>query len=451
MHVGCKIALRLSLKLGFTTYARLPTAGCHTFPRMKKNFLFLLLLCLGGGIWWLSQASSLPPWALSLRSKVLNSDNHGKPPGTAAVGAGRGSEGAPPVPVLLAVVESRDVPIHLNGLGNVQGMNTVTIRSRVDGHLERVAFGEGQDVKAGDVIAQIDARPLQAVLDQTLARKKQNESLLANAKRDLERDLSLLAEKVSTAQKVDTQRALVEQIEATLKADDAAIDAAKIQLGYATIRSPIDGRAGIRMIDEGNVVRAQDPGGIVVVTQLRPLSVVFTLSEQHAHAIRAAAQKGTLGVVALGRDNVSRLSEGVLSVIDNQIDPTTGTLRLKATFANENLELWPGQFVNVRLRLEVRKGATVVPAQVVQRGPAGPFAFVVAAENAVQMRPLQVGRVEDGLALIDSGLEPGERVVLDGHYRLQPGSKVRAVDGGDKGADEARKRMAEGGNLKARP
>jgi multidrug efflux system membrane fusion protein len=353
--------------------------------------------------------------------------------------------------VVLAVVESRDVPIHLNGLGNVQGFNTVTIRSRVDGQLEQVAFTEGQDVKAGQVLAQIDPRPFQAVLDQTLARRKQNESLLGNAKRDLERDVALLVEKVGTAQKADTQRSLVEQLEATLKADDAAIEAAQVQLGYATIRSPINGRAGIRLLDAGNVVRAQDPGGLVVVTQLQPLSVVFTLSEQHAQAIRAEAQKGALSVVALGRDNVSRLAEGVLSVIDNQIDSTTGTLRLKATFANESLELWPGQFVNVRLRLEVRKGATVVPAQAVQRGPAGAFAFVVSAEDAAQMRPLQVGRIEEGLALIESGLEPGERVVLDGHYRLQPGSKVRAVEGGGKGAEDARRRMAEGGNSKARP
>lgn len=367
------------------------------------------------------------------------------------VGGGRGTDGPPAVPVVLAVVESRDVPIHLNGLGNVQGFNTVTIRSRVDGQLEQVAFTEGQDVKAGQVLAQIDPRPFQAVLDQTLARRKQNESLLGNAKRDLERDVALLVEKVGTAQKADTQRSLVEQLEATLKADDAAIEAAQVQLGYATIRSPINGRAGIRLLDAGNVVRAQDPGGLVVVTQLQPLSVVFTLSEQHAQAIRAEAQKGALSVVALGRDNVSRLAEGVLSVIDNQIDSTTGTLRLKATFANESLELWPGQFVNVRLRLEVRKGATVVPAQAVQRGPAGAFAFVVSAEDAAQMRPLQVGRIEEGLALIESGLEPGERVVLDGHYRLQPGSKVRAVEGGGKGAEDARRRMAEGGNSKARP
>jgi multidrug efflux system membrane fusion protein len=416
---------------------------------MKKIFLFSLLLCLGGGGWWFSKGQT-PAWALPLRDFLQKPASHGKDAPAPNPGL-PGPQGPPPVPVVLAVVEARDVPVHLNGLGNVQGLNTVTIRSRVDGHLERVSFTEGQDVKAGEVLAQIDPRPFQAVLDQALARRKQNESLLANAKRDLEREVSLLAEKVSAAQKVDTQRALVEQLEATLKADDAAIEAARVQLGYATIRSPIDGRAGIRLLDEGNVVRAQDPGGLVVVTQLRPLSVLFTVSEQHAHSIRAAAQKSALSVVALGRDNVSRLAEGVLSVIDNQIDSTTGTLRLKATFANENLELWPGQFVNVRLRLEVRQGATVVPSQVVQRGPAGPFAFVVAAENSVQMRPLQVGRIEDGLALIESGLEPGERVVLDGHYRLQPGSRIRPVEGGDKGTDEARKRMAEGGNSKARP
>ncbi len=416
---------------------------------MKKFFLLLLLLGSGGGVWWYAKGHALPAWATALSGGALKSAVHPKEP--TGGGTGRGSDGPPAVPVVLAVVEARDVPIHLNGLGNVQGFNTVTIRSRVDGQLERLAFAEGQDVQAGDILAQIDARPFQAALDQTLARRKQNEALLANAKRDLERDLALLAEKVATAQKADTQRSLVEQLEATLKADDAAIDAARVQLGYATIRSPISGRAGIRMLDEGNVVRAQETGGLVVVTQLRPLSVVFTLSEQHAQAIRAEAQKGSLSVVALGRDNVSRLAEGVLSVIDNQIDSTTGTLRLKATFANENLELWPGQFVNVRLRLEVRKGATVVPAQAVQRGPSGAFAFVVSAEETVQMRPLQIGRMEDGLALIDSGLEPGERVVLDGHYRLQPGSKVRAVEGGGKGAEDARKRMAEGGNSKARP
>lgn len=416
---------------------------------MKKLFLLLLLLCIGGGAWWYAQGHPFPVWASTLSGGAPKPAAQTKVPNGG--GAGRGTDGPPVVPVVLAVVEARDVPIHLNGLGNVQGFNTVTIRSRVDGQLERVAFSEGQDVKAGEVLAQIDPRPFQAALDQTLARRKQNESLLANAKRDLERDVALLAEKVGTAQKADTQRSLVEQLEATLSADDAAIEAARVQLGYATIRSPINGRAGIRLLDEGNVVRSQDTGGLVVVTQLRPLSVVFTLSEQYAHAIRAEAEKGVLSVVALGRDNVSRLAEGVLSVIDNQIDSTTGTLRLKATFANESLELWPGQFVNVRLRLEVRKGATVVPAQAVQRGPAGAFAFVVSAEEAVQMRPLQVGRIEDGLALIESGLEPGERVVLDGHYRLQPGSKVRAVEGVGKVGEDARKRMAEGGNSKARP
>jgi multidrug efflux system membrane fusion protein len=266
-------------------------------------------------------------------------------------------------------------------------------------------------------------------LDQALARRKQNEALLANARRDLSRDLTLLAEKAGTAQKAETQQALVEQLEAALNADDAAIEAASVQLGYATISSPINGTAGIRLVDEGNVVRAQDANGLVVVTQMRPVSVVFTLPEQQLQAIRTESGKGALSVLAVGRDNATRLAEGTLSVIDNQIDPTTGTIRLKATFANDDLSLWPGQFVNIRLRVAVRAGATVVPSQAVQIGPVGSFVFTIGAESIAELRPVQVGRIEDGLALIDSGLAPGERVVIDGQYRLQPGSKVRTGEG----------------------
>jgi multidrug efflux system membrane fusion protein len=352
--------------------------------------------------------------------------------------------------VVTALVETRDVPIYLNGLGNVQGFNTVTIRSRIDGHLEKVVFSEGQEVKAGEILAQIDPRPYQAALDQALAHRKQNEALLTNAKQDLARDIALLAENAGTAQKADSQKALVNQLESSLKADDAAIEAATVQLGYATIRSPISGRAGIRLVDEGNVVRAQDANGIVVITQMQPVSVVFTLTEQNLHAIRTAAEKGPLQVVALGRDNSSLIAEGTLRVIDNQIDSTTGTIRLKATFANETLQLWPGQFVNVRLRVEMRKGATVVPAQVVQYGPQGTYAFVISAENTAEMRPLKLSRVEDGVALIDTGLQAGERVVVDGQYRLQPGAKTRSGEGG-KGDGEVRKRMVELGNSKPRP
>jgi multidrug efflux system membrane fusion protein len=352
--------------------------------------------------------------------------------------------------VLSALVETKDVPVYLNGLGNVQGFNSVTIRSRIDGHLQKITFEEGQEVKEGQVLAQIDPRPFQASLDQAIARRKQNEALLANAKRDLARDLALLAEKAGTAQKADTQQALVEQLEATLKSDDAAIEAASVQLSYATIRSPISGRTGIRLVDEGNVVRAQDASGLVVITQMQPVSVVFTLPEQQLQTIRSEFEKASLQVLAVGRDNTSPLAEGSLSVIDNQIDPGTGTIRLKATFPNTDLRLWPGQFINVRLRVAIRQGATIVPAQVVQQGPVGTFAFVISNENIAELRPLQVARIEDGIAIIESGLHPGERVVVDGQYRLQPGSKVRPGDGA-KAATNTQARSSDPGHSKGQP
>jgi len=329
-------------------------------------------------------------------------------------------------------VESKDVSLFLNGLGNVQGFNTVTVRPRVDGQLDQVYFAEGMEVQAGQLLAQIDPRPLQAAWDQAVARRKQDEALLSNAQRDLVRDLALLADKAGTAQKADTQKALVEQLEATLRADDAAIEAAAVQLGYASVLSPISGRAGIRLVDAGNIVRAQDATGLVVITQMRPVSVVFTLPEQNLESIRSESDKAPLQVVAVARDNQTTLAVGSLAVIDNQIDPSTGTIRLKATFSNDDLKLWPGQFVNVRLRVAIRKAATVVPAQAVQYGPAGTFLFVVNADSEAELRSLKVARIEGGLALLESGLQPGERIVLDGQFRLQPGSKVRVVEPGGK-------------------
>ncbi|MEI6712677.1 MAG: efflux RND transporter periplasmic adaptor subunit [Verrucomicrobiota bacterium] len=332
----------------------------------------------------------------------------------------------PAVPVVVCDVQQRDVPLYLNGIGTVQGFNTVTVRSRVDGQIEKILFEEGQDVKAGDVLARIDARPFKAALAQAIAKRQQDEALLENAQLDLKRDLTLLQEKAGTAQKADTQKALVAQLEAALKADDAAIEAARVQLDYTTLRSPIAGRTGIRIVDEGNVVRSGDAGGVVVVTQMKPISVVFNLSEQHLPSIQT--QKGKLGVLALGRDNTTLLAEGVLSVVDNQIDSTTGTIRLKGTFPNESLELWPGQFVNIRLRLSVAANALVVPAVVVQRGPVGAYVYVVKADDSVELRVVKVAQIEDGGALIEEGLKQGERVVVDGQYRLQPGSKVKVTD-----------------------
>ncbi len=387
---------------------------------MKKFLLFLLLGAAGAAAWFFVPGlRSSSPGEAARNAKAA--------PANPAAPGGRGADSAP-VPVVAGEVLTKDVPLFLNGLGNVQGFNTVTVRSRVDGHLDRIEFTEGQEVKAGDVLARIDPRPYQAALDQVLARKKQDEALLHNARLDLKRDLTLLREKAGTAQKADTQNALVEQLEAALRADDAAIEAAQVQLEYTTLRSPINGRTGIRILDEGNVVRSGDNNGIVVVTQMRPISVVFTLSEQHFPAIQAQVAKGKLTVVALGRDNTTHAAEGTLTVVDNQIDSTTGTIRLKATFANEDLTLWPGQFVNVRLRLAVRAGATVVPASVIQRGPTGTYAYAIKSDETVELRPVKVSQFEDGLALIEEGLAAGERVVVDGQYRLQPGARVKIAD-----------------------
>ena len=408
---------------------------------MKKTvFLLVFLAAAGMGIWKYRGHSQTE----TVKSPAAT-DLGGTAPGAPSRGGagGRGGESAP-VPVTVGQVTQSDVPLFLSGLGNVQGFNTVTIRSRVDGQLEKLSFSEGQEVKEGDVLAQIDPRPFQAALDQAKALRMQNEAMLLNAKLDLERDVALFQGKAGTAQKADTQKALVNQLEATLRANDAAIDAANTQLNYATIRSPISGRTGIRLMDIGNVVRAADPAGtgIVVVTQMKPITVLFTLSEQHLPLIQQEAKSAKLPVFALDRGNSTRIATGELSVIDNQIDSTTGTIRLKATFANEDLKLWPGQFINVRLQVSVRKNALTVPASVVQRGPNGTYAYVVTSGQTAEMRPLTVERIEEGTAIIASGLQPGEKVITDGHYRVQPGGKLKIPEAAG-GPETGRKRTVE--------
>ncbi len=408
---------------------------------MKKTvFLLVFLAAAGMGIWKYRGHSQTE----AVKSPAAT-DLGGTAPGAPSRGGagGRGGESAP-VPVTVGQVTQSDVPLFLSGLGNVQGFNTVTIRSRVDGQLEKLSFSEGQEVKEGDVLAQIDPRPFQAALDQAKALRMQNEAMLLNAKLDLERDVALFQGKAGTAQKADTQKALVNQLEATLRANDAAIDAANTQLNYATIRSPISGRTGIRLMDIGNVVRAADPAGtgIVVVTQMKPITVLFTLSEQHLPLIQQEAKSAKLPVFALDRGNSTRIATGELSVIDNQIDSTTGTIRLKATFANEDLKLWPGQFINVRLQVSVRKNALTVPASVVQRGPNGTYAYVVTSGQTAEMRPLTVERIEEGTAIIASGLQPGEKVITDGHYRVQPGGKLKIPEAAG-GPETGRKRTVE--------
>jgi multidrug efflux system membrane fusion protein len=334
----------------------------------------------------------------------------------------------PPVAVVMGTVEQRDVPIYRDGLGTVQAFNTVTVRSRVDGQLQKLSFEEGQDMRAGEVVAQIDPAPFKTQVAQAEAKKAQDEAQLANAKLDLKRNETLLAGKIVSQEVYDTAQALVNQLAAAVQADQAAIDSASVQLNYSTVKAPIDGRTGIRLVDVGNIIRAADSNGIVVLTQLKPISVIFTLPEQSLAEVHQQLSQGEMKVLAVDRDNSTVLDEGKLAVVDNQIDTTTGTFRIKATFANDNLKLWPGQFVNARLLLKVRQGGAVVPASVVQRGPEGPYAFIVQNDMSVQMRKVAVGQIDHGEALIEDGLSPGERVVVDGQYKLQPGSKVKPAE-----------------------
>ncbi|MBP2228609.1 multidrug efflux system membrane fusion protein [Azospirillum agricola] len=351
----------------------------------------------------------------------------GGPPGMPAPpGMAPGGGRSPVVAVQAGTVAREDVPIWFDGIGTVQAFNSVTVRARVDGELQRLDLREGQMVKAGDVLAVIDSRPLQAQLAQAQAKKAQDEAQLANTRRDLERNMNL--KEFASKQTVDTQRALVAQWEAQIRADEAAIEAVRVQLNYTTVTAPISGRIGLRNIDNGNVVRASDQNGIVTITQIQPIAVVFTLPEKQLPAILDAQARGEVPVQALDREGRAQLGAGALQVIDNLIDSGTGTIRLKATLPNEPQRLWPGQFVNVRLLSTVRRGATTVPATVVQRGPQGTFAYIVKDDQTVEQRPIKVGHIEENRAIVESGLTPGERVVVDGQYRLQPGSRVRIVD-----------------------
>jgi membrane fusion protein, multidrug efflux system len=333
----------------------------------------------------------------------------------------------PPVPIVAGIVRIQNVPIYLFGLGTVQAFNTVTVRSRVDGQLERIAFREGQDVRAGDVLAQIDARAFQATLRQAEANLRGDEAKLRSAKAELERTLNLATRDFASRQSVDIQRALVAQLEAALDADRAQIDNAKIQLEYTVIRSPIDGRTGLRLVDEGNIVRASDGAGIVVIVQLRPIAVVFSLPEEDLPKINRQMGRGSPAVTAFARDGQTVLATGTLSTIDNTIDRRTGTFKLKAHFENEEHGLWPGQFVNVRLHLATRRDGVVVSEAAVQRGPQGAYVFVITPDSSVAMQPVKVAQTQNGMAVIDEGLRAGDRVVVDGQHRLQPRSRIVEV------------------------
>ncbi len=344
------------------------------------------------------------------------------------------------VPVQAAQAEVGKFPMYLNGLGIVQPFYGITMRARVDGELEQVYFQEGQSVEKGDLIAQIDPRTYQAQLDQAKAKKAQDEAQLASSQLMLQRDTQLIKNRVIDQQTYDTQRYATDQLQALVQADQAAIDNAQTQLDYTHLVAPISGRVGIRLIDPGNIVHSSDTGGIATINQVQPISVLFTLPQQELGKVREALQQNkALQVVALDRDNSSTLSNGTLAVLDNQIDSATATVKLKATFDNADLRLWPGQFVNVRLLLGTKSNAVTVPAPAVQRGPRGMYVYLLSPDNKAEMRPVIVGSTEDNRTLVESGLQGGDRIVVDGQYRLQPGATVEMANNST--GDESRKKQ----------
>lgn len=330
----------------------------------------------------------------------------------------------PPTPVEIALVQRRDVPVYLNDLGTVQAFNTVTIRSRVDGELQQVLFKEGQDIRQGDLLAVIDPRTFQAALDQAKAKLDQDTADLANAKLNLGRDTQLGQRDFLSAQTVDNQRSRVAELEAQIEQDQAIISTAATQLSYTRISSPIDGRAGLRLVDVGNIVHATDQAGMVVINQIHPIAAISNIPERDVPAISTALAAGTVEAQALSREDATVLDTGTVELMDNAIDPSSGTLRLKSTFPNPKNQLWPGQFVDIKVHVATLKDALTVPTDAIQRGPDGVFVFVMAADLTVSPIPVKTGPIADGVAVVEQGLEAGAQVVSQGQYRLAAGTRV---------------------------
>jgi multidrug efflux system membrane fusion protein len=335
------------------------------------------------------------------------------------------------VPVVAGTVAQHDVPIYLTGVGTVIAFNTVIVHSQIQGQIVSINFTEGQTVHTGDLLAQIDPRPYQAQIDQVTATRDRDQAQLVNAQANLARYTQLGDKGWATPQLVETQKAQVAQLQAAIKADEALIEAAKVQLSYTRLTSPIDGVTGIRQVDIGNVIHPTDPNGLVVVTQIEPISLIFTLPETDLPKIQQQQEKtkGPLTVLAYSQDNTIKLDEGTLGLVNNQILQTTGSIQLKANFPNTAHRLWPGELVNARLLLDTRHNGLTVPASVVQQGQKGSYAYVINPDNTVEIRPVTVAQTSDGQALIDSGLTANEQVVIDGQYKLQPGTTVTVLHG----------------------
>jgi membrane fusion protein, multidrug efflux system len=388
-----------------------------TRPRSRRWIMGVLCLLLVAGI------------AYVIWFWPAGSSNH----------AARDRNANQPIPVLVTAAEQKDVPIYLDGLGTVQAYNTVTVRAMVDGPLVAVKFTEGQDVKKGDVLAQVDPRTYQAAFDQAAGKKAQDEAQLANARLDLARYQKLVANNYSSAQQADTARAQVAQLEAQVTQDQALIDTAHTQLGYTTITAPLEGRTGMRQVDAGNIVHAADATGMVTITQLHPISVVFTLPQQSlaavANAMRGAdAPKVLAYAQGAAGSPAGVLDTGALAVLDNQVDPTTGTIKLKATFPNAGDRLWPGAFVGVQLQVDTAKDAVLVPSAAVQRGPRGAYVYVIDQGNMASRRNVTVGHEDAQGSIITEGVKPGDKVVIDGASRLLDSSKVTIVQPAAPGA-----------------
>jgi multidrug efflux system membrane fusion protein len=342
-----------------------------------------------------------------------------------------GAEASPRGPALVPVEAVRaaraDLSLHIDAIGTAQGARTATVTTRVDGQLQKIAFVEGSQVKAGDLLAQIDPKPYQAQLEEAQAKLAQDEAQLLNARHDVQRYTMLSPEDYTSKQTLDTARSQVAQLTAQVKADHAAIEAAKTQLDYTSIVAPFGGRTGLRLVDEGNIVRASDTGGIVVVTELQPIAVVFTVPQTQLPEVIAATSAGPLEATALADDGKTQLDRGTVSLIDNRVDPATGTVRLKAIFPNASLRLWPGQFVNVRVLTRVLHSVLTTPSTAISQGPNGPFTYVVQRDGTVDLRPVTVARDTGAVAQVTAGLNEGDTVVTGGQYRLTPGAHARVL------------------------